>query len=400
VTEAPAGERLAYPLVPEVGWEPAAAFRALRRDEPVTRVELPSGGWGWLVTGYADNRALLADPRLSRAAAARSGAPSARRAALEQDALTTTDPPQHTRLRRLVTGAFSSGRIAALTPEIERITARAAAELRDGGSPADLVALFSRPIPMRVICVLLGLPEADQDWFAERARVYLRATGAAPEEIEAAGRELREYLTGAVARRRAEPTDDLIGALVAAEADGGLTDREIVAFGVTLLMAGFAPVAHQLGGSVFALLHEPGRWAALRADRASLSAAIEELLRYCPMPASGGTIRIATEDLVLGGVEIKAGDAVLPALVSANRDESVFGHADELDLAREPNPHVAFGHGVHRCLGAQLARAELRIALSTLLTEFPGLRLAEPAERIPWQIDGMQRGPAALPVTW
>jgi nocardicin N-oxygenase len=220
------------------------------------------------------------------------------------------------------------------------------------------------------------------------------------DEVERAGVELREYLADAVTRRRAHGSDDLLGALVLAGDDDRLTDGEIIAFGVTLLMAGYAPTSHQIGGSVFALLHEPRHWRRLVADRDLLPSAVEELLRYCPMPASGGTIRIATEDVELGGVQIKAGEAVLPALVSANRDEQVFAHADELTLDRTDNPHVAFGHGIHRCLGAQLARAELRLTLSALLDRLPGLRLAAPAERIRWQLGGMQRGPAELPVTW
>lgn len=386
----------AYPPVPAVGWEPAEVFARLRRTEPVTRVRLPRGGHGWLVSTYAANRALLADPRLSRAAAARPGAPSARGTALDQDALTTTDPPRHTRLRHAVQRAFTSARVAALTPVIGKIAGEAADAVAAAGRPADLVALFAKPIPMRVICSLLGLPAGDEDWFAGRAAVHLRATGARPEEIEAAGADLRAYLADVLATRRKSPGDDLVSGLAAAS----LSDGEIVAFGVTLLMAGFAPVAHQLGGSVFALLHERARWTRLRDTPELLPTAVEELLRFCPMPASGGTIRVATEDLELGGVAIAAGEAVLPALVSANRDDTVFGHADELDLRRDPNPHVAFGHGVHRCLGAQLARAELRIALATLLGRFPDLTLAVAAPDVPWQLDGMQRGPAALPVTW
>jgi nocardicin N-oxygenase len=393
-------ENLRYPLAPAVGWRPAEQFLLLRHDEPVVRVTLPTGDTGWLVTRYEDNKALLADPRFSRAAAARARAPRARLASLEQDAVTTTDPPQHTRLRRLAVSAFTTGRVTALTPVISRFVADGVDELVKSGQPGDLVQHVSATVPMRVICALLGLPEADQDWFRDRALVYLSAGGRAAEEVDRAGAELRWYLGDAVAERRLRPGDDLLSGLVAAGDDDKLTDGEIVAFGVTLLMAGYSPTAHQIAGSVFALLHEPANWRRLVEDPGSLPIAVEELLRYCPMPASGGTIRIATEDVVLGGVLIKAGEAVLPALVSANRDETVFADADRLVIDRADNPHVAFGHGIHRCLGAQLARAELRLTLAALLERLPGLRLAVPAAQIPWQLGGMQRGPAQLPVTW
>lgn len=394
-----------YPLAPAVGWRPAEQFSLLRREEPVVRVTMPTGDTGWLVTRYEDNKTLLADPRFSRAAAARARAPRARVVSLEQDAVTTTDPPQHTRLRRLAVAAFTTGRVTALTPLISGFVSDGIDELVKSGQPGDLVQHVSGPVPMRVICALLGLPESEQDWFRDRALVYLSAGSHAAEDVERAGADLRGYLGEAVADRRLHTADDLLGALVAAGDDDKLTDGEIVAFGVTLLMAGYSPTSHQIAGSVFALLHEPANWQRLVEDRELLPAAVEELLRYCPMPASGGTIRIATEDVELGGVLIKAGEAVLPALVSANRDETVFADADRLVIDRlliygADNPHVAFGHGIHRCLGAQLARAELRLTLAALLDRLPDLRLAVPAADIPWQLRSMQRGPAELPVTW
>lgn len=391
-------EDLRYPLAPAVGWRPAEQFPRLRREEPVVRVTLPSGDKGWLVTRYEDNKALLADPRFSRALAARARAPRARLASLEQDAVTTTDPPQHTRLRRLAVSAFTTGRVTALTPVIRGFVTDGIDELVKSGTSGDLVQHVSEPVPMRVICALLGLPESDHDWFRDQARTYLSAGAHAAADVEKAGAELRRYLGEAVAERRRRPSDDLLSGLVAAGDDDKLTDGEIVAFGVTLLMAGYSPTSHQIAGSVFALLHEPSNWERLTAEL--LPTAVEELLRYCPMPASGGTIRIATEDVSLGGVLITAGEAVLPALVSANRDETVFAEADRLVMDRADNPHVAFGHGIHRCLGAQLARAELRLTLEALRERLPGLRLAVPAAEIPWQLGGMQRGPAELPVTW
>ncbi|MFC0433931.1 cytochrome P450 [Kutzneria buriramensis] len=391
-------EGLRYPLAPAVGWRPAEQFLRLRQEEPVVRVNLPSGDEGWLVTRYEDNKALLADPRFSRALAARARAPRARLASLEQDAVTTTDPPQHTRLRRLAVSAFTTGRVTALSPVIRGFIADGIDELVKSGTAGDLVQHVSEPVPMRVICALLGLPSADHDWFRDRARTYLSAGAHGAADVERAGAELRWYLGDAVAERRLHPGEDLLSGLVAAGDDDKLTDGEIVAFGVTLLMAGYSPTSHQIAGSVFALLHEPSNWQRLTAEL--LPTAVEELLRYCPMPASGGTVRIATEDVSLGGVLIRAGEAVLPALVSANRDETVFADADRLVIDRADNPHVAFGHGIHRCLGAQLARAELRLTLEALRERLPGLRLAVPAAEIRWQLGGMQRGPAELPVTW
>lgn len=389
-----------YPLPTPEPWRPAPMYARLRSSDPVTRVTLPTGDLAWLVTRYADNRALLADNRFSRSAAARNGAPRVRSIPLEEHALTTLDPPEHTRLRDLVGRAFSRTRIDGLRPAVQACCDRLLDDLAAAGSPGDLVAGLCRPLPIRVIGLLLGVPPADDVRLRAWGDMYLRIRDHDPADVARAADGLHTYLAGLVARRRTEPGDDLLSELVAHRERDRLSEDELIAFGVTLLVAGYAPMTHQLGGALVALFGNPAQYRALRADPDLMATGLDELLRYTPMTASGGTVRVATEDVRLGGVTVRRGDAVLPALVSANRDPDVFDRPEELDLARTGNRHIAFGHGVHRCLGARLARLELEIALATLLRRFPILEPAEPLDAVPWDLAGMQRGPARLRVRW
>ena len=389
-----------YPLPTPEPWAPAPLYAKLRESEPVVRVELPTGDRAWLVTRYADNRALLADPRFSRQAAAAAGAPRVRAIPLESHALTTLDPPAHTRLRGLVGRAFSQRRVDGLGAEIQAYCDRLVDAMAAAGPPADVVAHVCRPLPIRAIGLLLGVPADDDARLRAWGDLYLRIRDHDPDDVARAAGELHAYLADLVARRRTAPGDDLLSDLVAYRAEDRLSEDELVAFGVTLLVAGYAPMTHQLGGALVALFRHPDQLRALRDDPALLPTALDELLRYTPLTASGGTVRVATEDVRLGGVLIRRGEAVLPALVSANRDPDAFPAPDDLTLTRTPNHHIAFGHGIHRCVGSRLARLELELALATLLRRLPGLAPATPIESVPWDLSGMQRGPARLPVRW
>nr|AJD20027.1 FAD-binding monooxygenase [uncultured bacterium] len=397
---ATSGAEVEFPPDVPVPGEPAPVYEQLRAGCPVARVALPSGDPAWLVTRYADNRRLLADLRFSRAAAAAPGAPRLRRVALEQSSLTTTDPPEHSRLRRLVARAFTTRRVDSLRPRITEIAESLAGRLREAGPPGDLVAGFAQPLPITVICELLGIPATDHDTFRKLSDVYLSATGHSPEQIAQAATELKDYLADLIAFRERTPGTDLLSDLVAARDDDRLTTDELVTLGVTLLVAGYETVANQLAGSVLALVRHPGQLTLLRAKPELLPTAVEELLRHVPVAVSGGTIRVALEDVDLGGVTVRAGEGVLPAITSANRDEEAFPEADRLDLTRTPNPHLAFGHGIHHCLGAPLARAELQIGLGVLLRRFPRLEPAIPLADLPWNTAKLIRGPRALPLAW
>jgi nocardicin N-oxygenase len=391
---------LTFPPPAPCPYEPAPAFAELRPQCPVAKVGLPTGDVAWLVTRYADNQRLLSDGTFSRAAAAAPGAPRARPIPLETRSIMTMDPPDHTRLRRLVQRAFTGRRVSGMRPGIEATVGRLLDAMADAGPPADLVAGLAQPLPLAVIGELLGVPATDHADFGGWSEAYLSTSGRSPAEVAEASAHLREYLWKLVADKRREPSEDLLSDLAAARDDDRLDDEELVTLGVTLLVAGFETVASHLAGFVVALLRHPEQWRSLCERPDLLRSAVEELLRYTPVAATGGTIRVSLADVELGGQEVLAGEAVLPALTSANRDPAVFSAPDELDLRRTPNPHLAFGYGLHRCLGAELARAQLQIALGALVTRFPGLRLAVPLEELTWPAGRMLRYPRPLPVAW
>ena len=387
------------PAIP-VPFEPSPVFGDLRDEQPVARVRLPTGDHAWLVTRHADNRDLLASPWLSRAAAAKPGAPRIRRIPLDTESMTTMDPPEHTRLRKLVLRAFTSQRVAAMSPRIEKRAAGLIDDLVATGPPADLVGGFAEPLSLGVIAELLGVPATDFERFRTWSLTYLATTGRDPAAVAEAERQLKGYFTELIAARRSDPADDLLSDLVRARSEERLTEGELVTLAVTLLIAGYETTASLIAGAVVALFRHPDQLEILRSRPEMLPSAVEELLRYTPIAVSGGTIRVATRDIELGGTAVREGEAVLPSTTSANRDGAVFDEPDRLDITRDHNPHLAFGHGPHRCLGSQLARAELSVSLRTLLAHFPGLRLAVPLEDVPWRLGGMIRRPEELPITW
>ncbi|MDH6514293.1 cytochrome P450 [Streptomyces sp. SAI-135] len=379
--------------------DPYPALAALRARCPVQALPTESGGRpGYLVTGYAEARAALGDPRLSKDTAAFFAGKESRRRLHPAVAHTmlACDPPRHTRLRKLVTKAFTAGAVLRLRPFIAQVTG----ELLDrwpAGERFDFVSALAVPLPVIVICELLGVPGKDrpdvQRWSGE-----LFAAGR-PDVIDAASHDLADYMTGLVAAKRRDPGDSLLDGLIAAR-DGGerLSEEELVSLAVLLLVAGHETTTHFLGNATLALLQRPGQLERLRGNPDDIPAVLDELLRF-DSPVSTATFRFTTEAITLGGVGIPPGIPVLVALGAANRDPGRFPSPDLLDLDRDAAGHLAFGHGIHRCVGAPLAKAEAEIALRAVLTRFPGIRLAEPAERLQWRRTRLVRGLSALPVT-
>ncbi|QNP71118.1 cytochrome P450 [Streptomyces roseirectus] len=397
-----AGEEVrAYPFGPIIRLDLDPTLKELCGERPVLRVRLPFGGDGWLVTRHADVRTVLADPRFSRAAAVGDHVPRTVAVGLPSTSMLSMDPPDHTRLRRRVTNAFSVRRLKALRPRIEEIVHELLDTMEATGSPADLTTALTWPLPITVICEMLGVPLADRGRFGEWVDGLLML--ADPEQAAQARAQLDTYLAGLIAQRRITPTDDLLGELVAddeQDEEGPLAEEELIGLGVSLLSAGQEATANQIGNFVYTLVTRPELWERLRTEPTLIPKAVEELLRFIPNSATAGFTRIATEDVELSGTLIRAGDAVVAELGMANHDTEVFERPDEIDFHRERVPHVTFGHGLHHCLGAQLARLELRIVLEILTQRLPNLRLAVPADQLSWRTERLVRGVAALPVTW
>ncbi|MEU5725172.1 cytochrome P450 [Micromonospora sp. NPDC047738] len=371
------------------------------REQPLIRVQLPYGEPAWLATRHADVRTVLGDPRFSRAAATGRDEPR-NTPHQQQTGILSMDPPDHTRVRRLVAKAFTARRVDELRPRTRAV----AEELVDGmlaaGQPADLVEYLATPLPIRVICDLLGVPVSDQDKFHTWSEAIVSTTSLEPGLVQHYLDSLLAYMAGLVARRRVEPADDLLSAMVRARDEHAdrLSEEEMVMLAAGLLAAGHETTVTQIPNMMYVLLTTPGAWDTLRGRTELVATAVEELMRFIPLGATAAFARYATEDVELGGVLVRAGEPVVVSIPSANRDGTVFPDADRLDLAREVNPHLGFGHGVHHCLGAQLARMELRVVLETLLDRTPGLRLAVPEEELTWKSGLLVRGLVAMPVGW
>jgi cytochrome P450 len=359
-------------------------------ETPVRQVTLPDGTAAWVVSRYADVRAGLADPRLSLDKRnAKDWRGLALPPALDANLL-NMDPPDHTRLRALVGQAFTARRVAALRPAVQRVADGLLDAIVADGT-ADLVGAYAVPLSATVLCDLLGVPEEER----VDLRGWLGALlgGGDP----AAVRALVGYLRELVRVRRG---DDLLSALVAARDDrGGLTGDELVSLAFLLLGAGYENAANLIANGVAVLLAHPERLAELRADPAAVELAVEELVRYEP-PAPLAIRRFPTEDVTIAGVTIPAGSPVLFSLAAANRDADRFPDPDRLDLARTGDPHLSYGHGIHYCVGAPLARIEAKVGIDTLLRRLPGLALAVPAVELRWRPSTRVRGLVELPVRW
>ncbi|MBB4895182.1 nocardicin N-oxygenase [Streptomyces olivoverticillatus] len=394
-------DALPFPFTGPGLLEMAPEWAELRRSRPVARVRFVTGDTGWLVTRYEDVRTVLTDPRFSRAAAARPDAPRMRPLAADGASILAMDPPEHTRLHKLVARAFGKKHIERLRPCVEQTTASALDAMAKQGPPADLVAVLCMPLPVAVICQLLGVPYADRERFCHWADVMLSLGSHTPEQVRGARADIARYLAELIEAKRREPAgEDLLATLIdAREAGESLSEHELVVFGVTLLIAGYHTTSSTLANGALQLLRRPEALARLARHPEGVAAAVEEILRFSTAGVNGGTIRVATEDVELGGVLVRAGEAVLPAITSANRDEDVFADADAFDPGREDNPHLAFGLGAHYCLGSQLARLELTVAVEQLVRRFPGLRPAVPEEDLTLT-PAVIRNLTALPVTW
>ncbi|MEU6226210.1 cytochrome P450 [Streptomyces sp. NPDC047042] len=400
----------------EFATDPYPAYAWLREHAPVHRTKLPSGVEAWLVTRYGDAKQALADPRLSKNPAhhdepahakGKTGIPGERKAELMTHLL-NIDPPDHTRLRRLVAKAFTPRRVAEFAPRLQELTDDLIDRFAARGS-ADLIHEFAFPLPIYAICDLLGVPREDQDDFRDWAGMMIRHGGGPRGGVARSVKKMRGYLAELIHRKREalsdvpEPGEDLVSGLIRASDQGEhLSENEVAAMAFIILFAGFETTVNLIGNGVHTLLAHPEQRARLQAalaveDSSLLETGIEELLRY-DGPVELATWRFATRPLSIGGQDIATGDPVLVVLAAANRDPARFADPDTLDLGRRDNQHLGYGHGIHYCLGAPLARLEGRSALATLLTRLPDLQLAVDPAELRWRGGLIMRGLRTLPV--
>jgi pentalenic acid synthase len=396
-TEQPAP--VTYPQDRTCPYHPPTGYDPLRAARPLARITLYDGRPAWLVTGHGLARDLLTDPRLStdrtrdgfpvvtpRFAAARDRKP----------ALLGVDDPAHRSQRRMMIPKFTVKQATALRPRIQHIVDGLLDAVVAQGPPAELVRAFALPVPSMVICELLGVPYADHEFFEEQSRRLLRGPAAA-DTLNARDR-LEAYL-GDLIDRKQQPGDGVLDELVQRHRAGELDRAEVIALAVILLVAGHETTANMISLGTYTLLQHPDRLAELRADPTLLPAAVEELMRM--LSIADGLLRLATEDIeVVAGTTIRAGEAVVFSTSVINRDQDFYEAPDTLDFHRPARHHIAFGFGIHQCLGQNLARAELEIALGGLLERLPTLRLAAPAEEIPFKPGDTIQGMLELPVTW
>ncbi|MET7479094.1 cytochrome P450 [Streptomyces sp. NPDC005648] len=380
--------------------DPPPQFAQWREDGPIRRVSLVDGRSHWLVTRYDDIRAVLAETRVS-ADRTRPGFPGIRpdEPAPPPGTFIATDPPLHSLLRRMLTRTFMVKSIERLRPAIQRITDDLLDCMARLPQPVDLIEHFALPLPSLVICELFGVPYADRDVFQRHSRTIVNMN-ATNEDVAAARQALGDYLIGLLDEKDRDPGDDLFSELAVKRVRTGEVSREEAAgMGTLLLVGGHETTANMIGLSTLALLREPAQSRRLLTEPESVPGAVEELLRYLTV-AHFGLRRVATADFDIGGVTVRAGEGLIMPLQSANRDPDVFDLPDRLDLGRDARRHIAFGYGVHQCLGQPLARVELQIALPALLARFPGLRVTVPYERIAYRQGTTVHGVRELPVSW
>ncbi|WP_424188383.1 cytochrome P450 [Actinokineospora sp. G85] len=383
------------------GFQLGPELVGLRETGEVPKVRLRLGMEAWLVTRQEDVRRVFADPVTFANDPRKATRPLTVFGVTEEDRrqslagnLLASDPPDHTRLRKALAGAFTVRRMRALEPRVAEIVDAHLDAMRAKGH-ADLVADFAMPIPSLVICELLGVPYADRDSFQARTARLLDVSLPA-EELFAEARRMREYMLSLVRQAKAAPGDDLIGALVQHGSD--FTDDELAGMGNLLLIAGHETTANMLGLGTLALLRHPEQLAALRADPDLIGNAVEELLRWLSI-VHAGTVKVVTADTEVNGHPLAKGDLLVVSIPMANRDPAATADPDRLDLSRPDVAHLAFGHGIHHCLGAPLARMELRTAFPALLNRFPNLRLAPGAEPA-FRSFSVVYGVTELPVVW
>jgi cytochrome P450 len=375
--------------------DPYSVHARLRAQRPVAQVIMPGGAPAWLITGYAQARAALTDPRLRKLPVGWRPDPDSILASLDLHML-NLDPPDHERLRKLVSKAFTARRVEELRP---RITAITGALLDDMSTrrEVDLLAAFAFPLPITVICELLGVPAADRDQFRAWSATIVADT-VSPEVFQADAGAMVGYFQTLLAARRREPAGDLLSALITArDEEDRLSENELLSMAFLLLVAGHETTVNLIASGMLALLLNPGELARLRADPSLLGGALEELLRYVN-PVNNATFRFTGEPVEVGGVPIGANEVVFVSLSGANRDPSRYAGPERLDLGRDSSGHLAFGHGIHYCLGAPLARLEAEIAFRGLLERFGSMTLAVPADELRWRPSTLIHGLESLPV--
>ncbi|TLS48046.1 cytochrome P450 [Streptomyces montanus] len=397
---------LSYPLSSRTALGPPEEWRQLRQQCPVARVTLPSGDEASLLTRFEDVKQVLSDPRFGRLLDADDAAriSDTESGGVFNDDMAAAIPQTgeaHQRWRRMLTKWFTAKRMAALRPGIEAMAERLIDDMVKRGHPADLKAGLGFPLPVWVICDLLGVPDADRDRFAHWSDTMLNLTRYQQEEVDAAQAEFVEYMAAHIAAKRAKPGDDLLSELTTGTGPGGyrMSDRELVATGQGLLIAGHETTANMIGKMVAMLLADRRLWERLLADRSLVRSTVEEALRLDANPGLGMPRYIA-EEVEVAGTVLPRGTTVMCSMAAANRDETAFDAAEEMMLDRAPNPHLAFGVGPHSCLGQALARTELRAVLEVLLRRLPSLELAVPPEDLR-RVEGLVIGGLSeVPVRW
>ncbi|MFE5739108.1 cytochrome P450 [Streptomyces celluloflavus] len=375
----------------------------LLNEAPIARIRMPHGeGEAWLVTRYEDVRFVTTDRRFSRAAGIGRDLPRMTPAPIAQvEAINLMDPPEHNRLRRLVAMGFTNRQVERQRSTTQRVVDGFLDEMTEHGAPADLVQFLSSRLPLRTISELLDIPADDRAQLRSWA-IAMMAVGVPDRDAaNAAKKGLREYFSELTAQRRRDPGDDLLSGLATArDGDELLDEKELAVLGMVLLVTGHDTTTYQLSNITHTLLTHPEQLAKLRNEPDLLPRALEELLRFIPFRQGVGIARVATEDVDIDGVPIRAGDVVHVSYLAANRDPQMYERPNELDLERGTPNHMAFGYGTHHCLGSHLARMELQVAIGTLLNRFPDLRLAVPEDEIDWNTGSIWRYPTALPVAW
>lgn len=395
-----AAEPVPYPLAPAATiYHPSPDYALFRQSCPVPRILLPDGTVAYLATRYADVRSVLTDPRFSRAAAAGPNRPTRELGSLAEDSLIGMDPPLHTRIRRVVAHAFTVRRVEELRPKVAALVSGMIDGMQAAGPPADLITHLSAPLPVNVISELFGIAQADREQVRRWSDALVGDWDAAPEAPQAALAAFGEM----IAQRRQRPGDDLMSALIAAwDAHPDLTERQLISVTAGIFVGGHETTTNQINLFMLLLDRHPDQLRALRGDDPqAIAGAVEELSRFIQLGDNGVLLpRVTVTEVELSGVRIPAGSAVLPAIVSGNRDEAEFADAGRLDLTRAQAQHLGFGAGPHHCLGAALARMELQEALGGLLRRLHGLRVAVPDHDLRFKPGLVVRSLESLPVTW
>jgi len=385
-------------------FDPPGGLRSLITGRPVSRVRIWDGSLPWVVTGHAEQRALMSDPRVS-VDDKLPGFPHfheaiAHVAPNRPASVFNTDPPVHTRYRRMMTAPFTFKRVQAMRPVVQQITDELLGQMTAGPAPADLVTALALPLPTRMISAILGVPYEHHEFVHAHATVATKRDASVESMMRAVG-EMHQFLTDLIGQRAADPRDDVISDIAQRVVSGEITVEEAAHMTLGLLSAGHETSANMIGLGTLALLQNPGQLAVLRDtdDPAVVAGAVEELLRYLGIIHNGGR-RIATEDIEVGGELIRAGEGILIDFSTGNRDPQAFPDPDTLDLHRQAREHHAFGHGTHQCIGQQLARVELQVVFGTIFKRIPTLRLATTIDKIDFKHDSIAYGVYELPVSW